>query len=142
MNAQLITALLLFSIPAIGQTTFTQSCSDPKYPSAEATSIDSSCGIQGKGGSEANQNEAKNNFCASGSESITITKMASLQKSVQADKTIPFGNPDQHPLTTSAGPATDRDPLKKLGEDNEVSLVGFVKIARQEGAESARVVQS
>jgi hypothetical protein len=62
--------------------------------------------------------------------------MADLQKSVEQDKNVPFGNSDLHPLTTTAGPATDRTPLEKLGEGKKVVLTGFVKVARQEGTES------
>jgi hypothetical protein len=39
-------------------------------------------------------------------------------------------------FATAAGPATDRAPLQAMGEGSIVSLQGFVKIARQEGAES------
>jgi hypothetical protein len=126
----------LIALPAGGQPTFRQSCPNPSYPSAQPTPIDSECGVEGKGGAEVKQNEAKNNFCASGSEAITIAQMADLQKHVDQDKNIPFGNSDLHPLTSSPGPATDRSPLQKLGEGNEVVLTGFVKVARQEGAES------
>lgn len=118
------------------QTTFTQSCSQPQFPSASATAIDDKCGPTGKGGDESTQNEAKNNFCASNPQPMTIPKMQELQTNVQADKSIPFGNRDQHPLSDSPGPAKDRHPLQALGEGNEVVLTGFVKIARQEGAES------
>jgi hypothetical protein len=115
-----------------------QSCPSPSYPSPTPAPIDStSCGPAGKGGDEAAQNEAKNNFCApSPAKPITIPQMVSLQTQVQKNKSIPFGNPDSHPLTKQAGPATDRAPLVKLGEGNEVILTGFVKIARQEEAES------
>lgn len=115
-----------------------QSCPHPQYPSPSPAPIDStSCGSAGSGGAETTQNEAKNNFCASGSaRPMTISQMVALQEQVQKDKTIPFGNPDKHPLTTTHGPATDRAALVALGEGSEVVLNGFVKIARQEGAES------
>jgi len=131
-----LATLILFVLPAVGQTTFKQSCPQPNYPSAVATAIDSECGVDGKGGAEAAQNEAKNNFCASGAQPITIAQMADLQKAVESDKSIPFGNSDLHPLTSTPGPATDRGPLQKLGEGKEVVLTGFVKVARQEQAES------
>jgi len=122
---------------AFGQTDFKQLCSTPKFPSTTATAIDSSCGPDGKGGNETHQNEAKNSFCASGpAKPISIADMANLQKQVESDKTIAFGNPDLHPLTTEPGPAVDRTHLVALGEGNEVVLTGFVKIARPEGGES------
>jgi hypothetical protein len=105
---------VLIALPAVGQTKFQQSCPNPSFPSAQPTAIDSECTIDGKGGTEAKQNEAKNNFCASGSAPITIVQMADLQKNVEQNKNIPFGNSDLHPLTTNAGPATDRSPLQKL----------------------------
>jgi hypothetical protein len=116
---------------------FGQSCPNPSYPSASPAPMDStSCSVEGNGGAETAQNEAKNDFCASGAKPITIVEMVSLQKQVRGDKSIPFGNPDQHPLTNSAGPAENRKPLQALGEGSEVVLTGFVKISRQEGAES------
>jgi len=96
---------------------YSQSCPSPSYPSPTPSPIDStSCGPAGKGGDEAAQNEAKNNFRApSPAKPITIPQMVSLQTQVQKNKSIPFGNPDSHPLTKQAGPATDRAPLVKLG---------------------------
>jgi len=125
--------IFLFVVPlrSVGQ-----ACSSPSFPSPTPTPIDGKCGPEGKGGAETTQNKAKNNFCASGAQPITIAQMTSLQTKVQSDKSIPFGNPDTHPLTTTSGPATDRSPLVALGEGNEVVLTGFVKVARQEGAES------
>jgi hypothetical protein len=67
---------------------------------------------------------------------MTIVQMVGLQAQVQKDKSIPFGNTRMHPLTTMHGPATDRAALVALGEGSEVVINGFVKIARQEGAES------
>lgn len=117
--------------------TFGQSCATPDYP-GDAGAIDStSCGVEGSGGKEASQNTAKNNFCATGSpRSISIQDLASLQQQVESDKSIPFGNPRNHPLTDSPGPATDRASLEALGEGTLVVLTGYVKLARQEGAES------
>jgi hypothetical protein len=62
--------------------------------------------------------------------------MVSLQKRVQNDKSIPFGSMNVHPMTSMAGPARDRQALQTLGEGGEVVLTGFVKVARQEGAET------
>lgn len=115
---------------------FGQSCPSPSFPSPTATPIDGKCGPDGNGGAESTQNEAKNNFCASGAKPITIAQMKSLQGKVESDKSIPFGNEDTHPLTSAPGPATDRSALVAPGEGNEVVLTGFVKIARQEGSES------
>jgi len=130
-----LTVTILFSFFALSA--FGQSCSNPDYPTATPAPIDStSCGPDGNGGAEAAQNQAKNNFCASDAKPITIVQMKSLQEKVESDKSIPFGNEDTHPLTSAPGPATDRSPLVALGEGNEVVLTGFVKIARQESAES------
>jgi hypothetical protein len=62
--------------------------------------------------------------------------MVGLQKKVEDDGSVPFGNPSTHPLTNQAGPATDRSKLVGWGEGNQVVLTGFVKMSRQEGAES------
>jgi hypothetical protein len=118
---------------------FVQSCTSPLFPPDSAdTSIDeTSCTIVGNGGAETWQNEAKNNFCAVGpARPITIAEMLELQSNVEQDSSIPFGNPRNHPLSARAGPATDRSKLKAMGEGSMVSLEGYVRIARQEGAES------
>lgn len=138
----LLASILLAVLPAIGQTTFQASCNNPNYPSLTPTAIDSQCGTEGKGGPEAKQNEAKNNFCASGAQPITIAQLGALQQTVQKDGSIPFGNMDTHPLSSTPGPGTDRSALVALGEGNEVVLTGFVKIARQEGAESVNCSKS
>jgi hypothetical protein len=123
-------------LPAVGQE-FKQSCTHPNYPSATATPIDSSCPVQGSGGDEATQNTAKNDFCASGPATpITIAEMADLQKQVEDNKNIPFGNKDKHPLTSDPGPAEDRAPLVKLREGNEVVLTGYVAMSRFESPET------
>jgi hypothetical protein len=57
--------LLLSSLPLFAQD-FTQTCDNPQFPDAKAKPIDSACPVEGKGGAEANQNTAKNNFCAEG----------------------------------------------------------------------------
>lgn len=129
----LVCSLFLFGLTL---RPFGQSCSSPSFPSPTPTPIDGKCGPDGNGGAESTQNEAKNNFCASGAKPITIAQMKTLQGKVESDKSIPFGNEETHPLTSAPGPATDRPALVALGEGNEVVLTGFVKIARQEGSES------
>src|ERR1700693_4862783 len=115
----------------------TQTCSSPQFPQAAPTKIDSACGTSGNGGSEANQNQAKNNFCAAGpANPVSIPDLIALQKKAQAIKGISFGNPDHHPLTSNPGPMINRSALISLGEGNLVVLQGFVLVARQEGAES------
>jgi hypothetical protein len=117
---------------------FSQSCANPHFPIDSPTAMDGTeCGVSGNGGAETWQNDAKNNFCAAGpAKPITIADMVNLQKKVEQDDSIPFGNPRQHPLTSTPGPARDRKPLVALGEGSQVVLVGYVRIARQEGAES------
>jgi len=117
---------------------FAQSCSNPHFPTDVPTAMDTtSCGISGNGGAETWQNEAKNNFCAPDPpKPITIPEMVGLQLKVQQDQNIPFGNNRNHPLTSKSGPLKDRAPLVALGEGSQVSLQGYVRIARQEGAES------
>ena len=131
-----ISLLLPIFFAAVSGNAFGQSCPHPNYPTGTPTAIDSRCGPQGSGGDEATQNEAKNNFCASGAKLMTVAAMVSLQAQVEKDKSIPFGNAELHPLTSTPGPAKDRKPLQALGEGDEVVLTGFVKISRQEGAES------
>lgn len=117
-----------------------QTCANPFFP-GPATAIDSSgCGLAGNGGAETNQNDAKNNFCPStgtaAPQPMKIADLVALQKTVQKNKAIPFGNTTTHPLTAKAGPATNRAPLVALGEGKQIVLQGFVEDARQEGAES------
>jgi len=132
---------LLITFASFGFTLYadglTQSCSAPQFPQATATKIDSVCGAVGSGGQEANQNQAKNNFCATApSKPITISEMVTLQQKAQAIKGINFGNTTTHPLASKPGPVVNRQPLVALGEGKEVVLQGYVLIARQEGAES------
>ncbi len=118
---------------------FAQSCPGPHFPpNSSATAIDETeCTIAGNGGAETWQNQAKNNFCAmTPAKAIALPEFLSLQTKVQQDPSIPFGNPRNHPFTAKAGPATDRKPMQALGEGSEVTLEGFVLIARQEGGES------
>jgi hypothetical protein len=63
-----ISLLLPIFLASVSGNAFGQSCPHPNYPTAASTAIDSSCGPQGSGGDEATQNEAKNNFCASGEQ--------------------------------------------------------------------------
>lgn len=123
---------------------FAQSCTNPRFPVDTPAAIDStSCSISGNGGTETWQNEAKNNFCAPGAAgnadtpvSITIAELVALQNKAQQTPGINFGNTRDHPLTSKTGPVQDRAPLVALGEGGLVQLEGYVKIGRQEGAES------
>ena len=119
---------------------FSQVCTTPNFPTDTPTAMDNtSCSVSGNGGAETWQNEAKNNFCAGGSttpSAASIPELVALQAKVQQIPDINFGNPRQHPLTSRAGPIQDRAPLVALGEGSLVQLQGYVKIARQEGAES------
>jgi hypothetical protein len=123
---------------------FAQICTSPYFPVETPTAMDgTSCGVSGNGGAETWQNEAKNNFCASipagdptTPTTTSIPELVALEAKVQQIPNINFGNPRQHPLTGKAGPIQDRAPLVALGEGGLVQLQGYVKIARQEGAES------
>ena len=118
---------------------FKPSCITPSFPSPAPTAkldIDSLCGVAGSGtGAEAQQNMAKNNFCAKGAPKlITIADLKNLQAQVEKNKSINFG--DENTATTKKGPAANRAPLRKLGEGRLVTLQAYVLIARQEGGES------
>jgi hypothetical protein len=118
---------------------FVQFCTSPHFPpNSSPTAIDETdCTIAGNGGAETWQNQAKNNFCATApARAMTLAQLLSLQTKVEQDPSVPFGNPHNHPFTTKAGPATDRKPMQALGEGTEVTLEGFVLVARQEGGES------
>jgi hypothetical protein len=123
--------------PPPAAASFEQPCSNPHYPSPIKTAIDDApCGIAGKGGEETWQNEAKNNFCAPDPAfPTTIADLTALQQKAQ-QQNIDFGNPRSHPMTPEPGPVKDRASLVALGEGQQIELQGFVKIARQEGAES------
>jgi hypothetical protein len=113
--------------------TFTQSCTTPAFPGAATPMDATSCGVDGSGGKEGAQNAAKNNFCATGDpRPVVIQDLIALQQQAASDPTIPFGKNAGRP----DGPATDRSPLQALGEGTQVVLTGYVKVARQEGAES------
>jgi hypothetical protein len=128
--------LLLTSAGVLAQG-LTESCPNPAFP-GPAVPIDSSCSAQGAGGVEATQNEAKNNFCATGTPQgaplpKTFAQLIALQSQVAQNTSINFGdeaNPGMH------GPTTDRAPLKALGEGKLVQLKAFVVAAAQEGDES------
>ncbi|HEV3307283.1 MAG TPA: hypothetical protein VGZ91_12670 [Candidatus Sulfotelmatobacter sp.] len=128
-------------VESVSEGGFSQKCSSPLFPTDTATDMDkTSCSVDGKGGAETWQNEAKNNFCPSGDPNspilTSIPELVALQTKAQETPNINFGNPRSHPLTSKAGPVQDRAPLVALGEGSLVQLVGYVKIARQEGAES------
>ena len=121
------------------RTAFKPVCAKPSYPipaPAQIPAIDSQCGLVGAGtGPEGQQNMSKNDFCATGKpQPITINYLTSLQKSVEANPAINFGNENKG--TQKKGPTTNRAPLTKLGEGKLVTLTAFVLIARQEGPES------
>ncbi|PYV77123.1 MAG: hypothetical protein DMG97_02480, partial [Acidobacteria bacterium] len=123
---------------------FAQTCENPHFPTDVATAMDgTSCPVSGNGGKETWQNEAKNNFCATGSASspetpvtTSLAELVTLQNKAQQIPGINFGNARDHPLTSKAGPVQDRSQLVALGEGTLVQLLGFVKTARQEGKES------
>lgn len=125
-------ALALTSTSAFAQG-FTQTCSSPVFP-GPAVGIDSRCAAQGAGGEEAEQNQAKNNFCAAGTPApFTIAQFAALQGQVEQNKAINFGDVDNPGIH---GPTTNRAPLKTLGEGKLVQLNAFVVGATQEGGET------
>ncbi len=123
---------------AAQHTGFAPACKKPNYPSPAPEKpelIDSQCGLAGSGGDEANQNIAKNNFCASGKpRRVTIPDLANLQARVAENPAINFG--DAGTPGMPKGPAVDRALLRKLGEGKLASLRGYVLFARQEGSES------
>jgi hypothetical protein len=108
------------------------------YPSpapSKALDIDKLCTATGSGRVESAQNQAKNNFCATGDPvATTIADYQKLQNDVNSNPAIPFG--DKKQPGRAAGPATDRGQLQKLGEGGQVVFQGYVLVARQEGAES------
>lgn len=122
------------ALPASGQG-FAPSCASPSFP-AVATDIDGRCGLDGSGsGAEARQNDAKNNFCASGTpQPVTLDQLLNLQNRADNNRGINFG--DQNTATRRKGPTTNRAPLQQMGEGNLVVFRGYVLNARQEGPES------
>lgn len=133
-----LAAQMVCLLPCSAQQTFTPACRTPSYPSpapAQPLAIDGACGLSGSGGDEANQNTAKNNFCATDTpEPMTITDFQNLQAQVVKDPTINFGDADS--ASRQKGPQVDRAPLQALGEGKLVSLTAYILLARQEGAES------
>src|SRR5216684_1388955 len=73
---------------------FVPACTAPHLPSDIPASIDATdCGLDGNGGAEAAQNDAKNNFCAADPATpVTLAEMIDKQKKVQQDSSIPFVN--------------------------------------------------
>jgi len=109
------------------QQEFNPPCANPSFPSPTATSIDSLCGLDGIG-VEKTQNEAKNNFCASGNpEVMKINQFTALQKQAASTKGVTFGEKT---------PTLNRAPLQSLGEGKLVTFQGYVLNARQEEAET------
>jgi hypothetical protein len=128
----LTAVLTIFSISGFAQD-FTPSCDTPLFP-GQAVAIDNRCGIQGAGGKEADQNQVKNNFCATGTlVEVTIDQLTVLQTKVEQNARINFGDQGNR---GPHGPTTDRSPLKALGEGDLVQLKAFVLAAKQEQAES------
>lgn len=120
-------------------TPFKSACTTPSFPSpppAAKLGIDAQCGVTGAGtGAEAQQNAAKNNFCAKGAaKPITIADLTNLQTQVTQNKSINFGDEPHDGI--AKGPTTNRAPLKRLGEGRLVTLKAFILVARQEGGES------
>lgn len=118
---------------------FKPSCAKPSYPSPPPKvkpGIDGACGLAGSGtGPEADQNSAKNNFCATGTpKAVTVADLTKLQKQVEKNPAINFGNVNK--AGRKKGPTTNRAPLRKLGEGRLVTIRAYVLIARQEGGES------
>jgi uncharacterized protein YgiM (DUF1202 family) len=137
-NVEMMAARPLLHAQASGDL-FAQSCTDPAFPSADSTPIDSECPVEGTGSQpDEAQNSVKNNFCATGHPNpITIARMKALQQQVQDAGTVNFGSRfNSHPYSSEPGPATDRSPLAALGEGSPVTLVGYVLDAVAEGPES------
>lgn len=127
--------------PSHAQTTIPQTCPQPSFPSPKATAADAgptSCGPQGNGGNETNQNLAKNNFCATPNQQgqpnpADFQTMQQLQTAVNNDHSIAFG--DKGTATRPAGPQVDRTKLQQRGEGRLAVIEGIVLKARQEGGE-------
>jgi hypothetical protein len=136
-------SLLAAGTVAIAQDQFKLPCAQPHFPAPATGSliIDAQCVVQGASkevddnAAEADQNKAKNNFCAQeDGGAVKTADMKNLQDKVQQDSSINFGNSGNHP-----GPTTDRTKLQNLGQLSESKIVvftGYVLKARQEGAES------
>ncbi len=124
---------------ARGADKFKQECENPHYPSPEPShslGIDSKCDVDGSGGDETKQNNVKNNFCATGApRTVTLDDLKDVQKKVEADTSINYSDKIL-PGRTGRGPTTDRAPLHDLGEGKQITFIGYVLKARQEGPES------
>jgi len=125
-------------------TAFDPGCPFPFADIAVKHTIDSDCGVQGKTGASpenAAQNQAKNNFCATGNPArVTAVSFAKLQAAV-VKAHIPFGDashlpPDRSKLhdiyTTSDG--------NTIGEGSVVRLVAFVEQAHPSDVDSGESV--
>jgi hypothetical protein len=121
-----------------GKATFVPACTAPSYPTpppVEKPAIDGVCGLEGAGREEANQNAAKNNFCAQGTATeMTIEDFTKLQAQVDNNSSIPYG--DSAEGERPKGPAVDRAPLRALGEGKLARIQAYVLFGRQEGPES------
>ena len=93
----------------------TQTCSAPQFPQPAATNIDSVCGAAGSGGKEANQNQAKNNFCpTAAAKPITIPDMVALHNSAgapAADESAARILSADKPASLACGPMASAEPL-------------------------------
>jgi len=134
----------MLSAIASAQAPFPTACANPtlkpNFPLPAPTAalgIDTTCALPGSGGAETPQNQAKNNFCATGTpKPVKIADLQQLFAKVQTAKpAINFGD-EAEKNVRQAGPTQDRKPLQALGEGTQVVFQGFVLIARQEGAES------
>jgi hypothetical protein len=143
LTASLV-CLTMLSVLAYSQGSFPAACASPTIkpnfplpPPAKALGIDGNCVLAGEGGAEAAQNQAKNNFCATGvPKQVKIADLQQLFVTVKNTKpAIDFGD-EAEPGVRKAGPTQNRKPLQALGEGTEAVFQGFVLIARQEGAES------
>jgi hypothetical protein len=125
-------------------TAFDPGCPYPFADIAVKHPIDSDCGVQGKSGGtpeNAAQNQAKNNFCATGNPArVTPVSFRNLQAKVVSLQ-IPFGSgstlpPDRSKLhdiyTTSDG--------NTIGEGSVVRLVAFVEKAHPSDVTSGESV--
>jgi hypothetical protein len=125
-------------------TAFDPGCPLPFADIAVKHPIDSDCGVQGKTGASpdnAAQNQAKNNFCATGNPArVTAVSFKKLQAAVVKAQ-IPFGSgatlpPDRSKLhdiyKTSDG--------NTIGEESMVRLVAFVEDAHPSDVTSGESV--
>ena len=104
-------SLLAAGSAAIAQDQFKLPCAQPHFPAPATSSltIDAQCVVQGASkevddnAAEADQNKAKNNFCAEADGgAVTTMDMKNLQGKVQQDPSINFGN-SGGPLLSAEG---------------------------------------